>query len=278
MSRGRSSRGLYGTVAVLALVGLLAAGAWLWLRSSNGSSGSAGSPAAGDRAAAAGAAADSALDLPELGASDEFLRRVAAGLSSRPGWVAWLATDELVRRFVRSVASVAAGSSPRDQLGFVAPEGSFRTRDAESGGGDGAATADERTVIDPASYRRYDGATAIFASLDTQGTARLYRQLLPLFEEAYRELGFPASASFEMAMTRAFETLLAVPVPEGPVAVEPDGAEAWRFADRELEALSPAQKHLLRMGPENARRVQAKLRELGQAMDLPTPAVRSHRE
>lgn len=273
MNRERSSRRWYTVVGVLALVGLLAAGAWLWLRPDDGSSGVPRSASAVDTAAAGASAADSALDLPELGASDEFLRRVAEGLSSRPGWASWLATDELVRRFVRVVASVAGGSSPRGQLEFMAPDGPFRTRDVDPSGGGDAATAGERTVIDRASYRRYDRPTAIFASLDTRGTAQLYRQLLPLFDEAYRELGFPASSSFEVAMTHAVETLLAVPVPEGPIAVEPDGAEAWRFADPELEALSPAQKHLLRMGPENARRVQAKLRELGRAMELPTPAV-----
>ncbi|MCL4837280.1 MAG: DUF3014 domain-containing protein, partial [Thermoanaerobaculia bacterium] len=40
------------------------------------------------------------------------------------------------------------------------------------------------------------------------------------------------------------------------------------FADPELEALPPAAKHLLRLGPDNARRVQEKLRALAAAVPL----------
>ena len=46
-----------------------------------------------------------------------------------------------------------------------------------------------------------------------------------------------------------------------------------------LEALSPPEKHLLRMGPRNVQRVQAKLREVSAALESamappdPTPAA-----
>jgi hypothetical protein len=43
----------------------------------------------------------------------------------------------------------------------------------------------------------------------------------------------------------------------------------YEYADPKLEALSPAQKALLRMGPRNVPRVQAKLRELAAALRSP---------
>ena len=43
----------------------------------------------------------------------------------------------------------------------------------------------------------------------------------------------------------------------------------YHYADPRLEALQPAQKQLLRMGPENAERVQDQLRRLATALDLP---------
>ena len=46
------------------------------------------------------------------------------------------------------------------------------------------------------------------------------------------------------------------------------GIRSYHFADPALEELSPAQKTLLRMGPGNARLVQAKLRELAPALGL----------
>jgi hypothetical protein len=36
----------------------------------------------------------------------------------------------------------------------------------------------------------------------------------------------------------------------------------YEYSDQELESLSAAQRHLLRMGPRNALRIQAKLREI----------------
>ena len=44
----------------------------------------------------------------------------------------------------------------------------------------------------------------------------------------------------------------------------------YAWADDELEALSGAQRHFLRMGPENVSLIQGKLRELRAAMAAPT--------
>lgn len=260
---GSSGRGR--TVGLVALLVVLAAGgAWLWLRSSDGD-GPATTAERPDTSVVRTPAADSAEDLPELDGSDELVRRMARELSSRPGLAEWLATDDLIRRFVGAVVRVAAGRSPREPLEFAEPDGEFGVR--ERG---------ESTVVDSASYRRYDPAAAIFVSLDTDGTAELYRRLLPLFREAYRELGF-RDEPFEVMLARAVETLLAVPVPEPPVELVPEGGTAWEYRDPELEELNPAQKHLLRMGPENVRRVQAKLRELSEALDLPDVPARGGR-
>lgn len=242
---------------ILAL--LVAGGAWLLLRSPDGSGASDAARSVGDTAAVAGSAnGDTAIQLPALEASDSLVREMGEGLSPRDGWSAWLATEGLVRRFVRTVVSIGAGRSPTSELGFLEPDEEFRVR--RSG---------DTTVIDPASYGRYDAVEEVLVSLEPGRTARLYRQLRPLFQEAYRELGY-RQGSFDVALARAVETLLAVPVPNPPIRVVPSGGTAWEFADPELEALSPAQKHLLRMGPESARRVQGKLRELADALELPT--------
>lgn len=243
-------------VAVVLLAVLVAGGAWFWLRSRDAGQPPGGADV-GETPAARAAPVDSALDLPELDASDAFVRDLVAGLSSRPRLAEWLATDRLVRRFVGAVVSVAAGLSPRDEVEFLEPEGTFRVRDPG-----------DTTAVEPASYRRYDPVAETFVALDTRGTARLYRNLRPLFQEAYRDLGF-REGSFDGALARAVETLLDVPVPDGPVQVVSVGGSVYEYRDPELERLSPAQKHLLRTGPENIRRIQAKLRELAEALDLP---------
>ena len=43
----------------------------------------------------------------------------------------------------------------------------------------------------------------------------------------------------------------------------------YAYADPRLEGLSPAQKQLLRMGPENVKAIQAKLREIAAVLQIP---------
>lgn len=264
--RGFSDRPWLIGAAVALLVLLLAGGAWLWLRSGDDGERSAAAADVVDTAAAPDAREDSLADLPELEASDSLVRDMAERLSSRPQLAEWLVTDDLVRRFVGTVVQVGAGLSPRAEVEFLEPDEPFRVR--EQGGS---------VVVDPASYERYDGAVETFVALDTEGAAQLYRRLSPLFEQAYRDLGF-RQGSFDAATARAVERLLAVPVPEGPVELVPVGGTAYEYRDPELEALSPAQRHLLRMGPENARRVQDKLEELSDALELPTVPQREREE
>ena len=256
----------YAIAAAIVLVLVVAGGLWLWLGS--GEDGAGPETTAGPDTAAATAPADTLAELPPPDSADPLIRELASRLSSHPRLAEWLVTENLARRFVGAVVLVGSGRSPREELGFVQRGGSFRVR-AEAEG--------DSAVIDPASYRRYDPIVEAFASLDTEGTAEVYDRLRPLFQRIYRELGFP-EGDFDVAMARAVETLQAVPVPEGPVVVVPDGAEGWAYRDPELEALSPAKKHLLRMGPENVRRVQAKLRELSEAMELPTLPVTGRRD
>jgi hypothetical protein len=57
---------------------------------------------------------------------------------------------------------------------------------------------------------------------------------------------------------------------------------SYAIADETLEALSQAQKQLLRMGPKNVREIQGKIRELAAALGvaesrLPSPRTSTAR-
>ena len=80
-------------------------------------------------------------------------------------------------------------------------------------------------------------------------------------------MGDPSGIGAEVT-ARALRRLLSVPIQEGEVALEAKGG-VYAFADPRLEALGSVEKHLLRMGPRNGRLVQAKARELEQALELP---------
>ena len=110
-----------------------------------------------------------------------------------------------------------------------------------------------------ASYRRYDLAAAVFASLDVAGSVSLYHELKPLIDEAYAEIS-PPGRRFDDRLLTAIDHLLAVPVLDDDVRLE-EKVVTYSFADPRLEALSGAQRQLLRMGPDNVRVVQERLSE-----------------
>lgn len=260
---GDGSRGPAIAIAVL-VIAATGGAAWYLLRRPAPPAPAAAAPAASapqEAAAAppAAAPAEPSIPLPALEASDAAVRELVARLSANPELAKWLVNDDLVRRFVATVSNMAEGASPSSHVRFLAPASGFAAR--ETGG---------RAFVDPASYRRYDLATEAFVSLDTAGVAKLYRELKPLLDQAYQELGYPG-ASFDEALAPAIARLAAVEVPAGAPELVPQGAAGWAYADARLEGLTAAEKHVVRIGPENARRAQAKLRELARALGLGLP-------
>ena len=198
------------------------------------------------------------IDLPDLDASDIVVRELAAALSSHPEFAAWLVNDELVRRFVVAADNIAEGETPRVHLGFMAPKSGFRTWESEGG-----------LHVSPTSYRRYDPITEAFISLDSEGSIELYRQLEPLAQQAYRDLGYP-DRSFEDVVRAAAKVVLDTPRTSGPVKLEP-AVRSYKFADPGLEELAPVQKQLLRFGPRNLTKIQDKVQALLNALDSSQP-------
>jgi hypothetical protein len=184
------------------------------------------------------------------------IRDLAQMLSSRDLLLMWLAGDDLVRRFVAAVDNIANGLSPRAQIDFFSPEQDFPV--IIRGG---------HYYLDPEGYRRYDAVADVFAGIDTGQFAELYRRSGPLIREAYTELGYP-DFDFHMTLKRAFIELLGVPVVEEDILLIKK-LYAYRIAEAKWEKLSDAQKHLLRMGPDNVRLIQEKLRDLAAALDIP---------
>lgn len=237
----------------------LVAGVWWWLLRNPAPAGrSTPAPEAPAREAAArplGPVVEP-RDLPPLGELDGVVRELLGALSRRPEVAAWLASDDLVRRFVASVDNVAGGASPARHNRALAPQVPFQVVRRGS-----------RIVADPASYARYDSLADTVAELDVHALARLYATLKPRLEEAYAELGQPAG-TFDRAVELAIVHLLETPAipPDAPLA---DDTVSYRYRDARIEALSPAQKQLLRMGPRNVPRVQDTLRALARALGIP---------
>jgi uncharacterized protein YfaA (DUF2138 family) len=189
-----------------------------------------------------------------LDESDSVVRDLIKGLSSYPKMADWVATTDIIRKFVAAVDNIANGQSPRSHIDFFKTKENFKV--AEKSG---------RIYIDPSSYGRYDQVAEAFASLDTEGSVRFFKQLQPVIQEAYRDLGYP-DQDFQDTLIKAIQELLRVPVVKDILVQKK--VVSYEMVDSRLEKLSQAQKHLLRMGPENVQQIQAKLRELALALGV----------
>ncbi|MDE0758034.1 MAG: DUF3014 domain-containing protein [Pseudomonadales bacterium] len=188
--------------------------------------------------------------LPLLNGSDALIRDGLISLSRHEGINRWVSVSQLIRKFVGFTNAVANGEVVKEPLQVLGPIGSFKALKLNN----------DRYLMDRGSFERYSMFVEIFVSLDSQRVAELYVLILPLLEQAYTELGND-DGSFNAVLFKAVGRLLETPVVEGDIGlVRP--VVMYHYTDPTLEALSPAQKQLVRMGPVNTRRLQSKMSDI----------------
>jgi hypothetical protein len=198
---------------------------------------------------------------PEPAVEPRTVRERLEAASSDPLFRRGVAADDPIRRWAVVTDNLAEGVSPREQLPFLAPKGPFQV-----------VRRDGRAFVAPASYARYDAFADAVASVDARALATAYRAARGVVEGAYRALGYPG-ASLDQVTARALRRIAGAPVRDGEVEVV-DEKGVYTFADPRLEGLGAVEKHLLRMGPRNTRAIQAKARELLEALRLPAEPER----
>lgn len=210
--------------------------------------------------AATADAAASATALPPFDRADAYVTEALTGLLGRQAVVSFLQVDGFARRVVATVDNLARShAAPR--LWPVTPAPGRFTVDAAGG----------KPVVGAANAQRYAPFVRFVESVDTGRAVALYVRLYPLFQKAYEELGYPGRY-FNDRLVEVIDHLLGTPSATGPLKVEltrvkgpVEPVRPWvryEFSDPALEALSPGQKMLLRMGPANAERLKAKLADI----------------
>ena len=160
-----------------------------------------------------------------------------------------LVDEGLIQRFVVSVTNLANDEmAPNHQL-LTPPEQSFRVY-SQAG----------KQWIDAASYKRYTPYVDMLESFNSEALLNIYGIYKGDIQAKYAEIGNP-DQDFNSVLLEAIDQLLDTPEVPVPVEVYTDSV-AYKYADDRLENLSEPQKQLLRTGPDNMRRIKAKLREL----------------
>ncbi len=234
-------RWILGGVVLLAV----AVGIWFWQKRE---SAEARQPAPPPPVAAAPAIKNPIVTPDDIDPNLSATEQVAT-LIGTPRFEAMFVPDEFVRKVVATVDSLARDDVAARMNPAKPPGGSF----AAAGEGDAL-------VLGAANFARYSPWIELVDSLDADATVALYRRLYPQFQKAYEDLGNP-DGYFNDRVIEVIDHLLSAPAAPATIPLAQPSVY-YVFADPALEAESAGRKLLLRMGPGNAARVQAKLKEI----------------
>jgi hypothetical protein len=247
-------------IGVAALVVLIAAGGWYYLRHRSAAVAPVAQPAT---STVPQTPAEPAIQhplpptaeggdlgpVPALADSDAALRAALTQLAGADAVSSYLRPDAIIRNLVVTIDNL-----PRQKI-------AVEKRPLNVTAGTFLANGDElHATLDRRNFDRYKQLVTVINHLDMAKIAQLYTHFYPLFQEAYQNLGYP-NGYFNDRLVGVIDVLLATPQPSGPIElVQPN--VMYTFADPALEARPAGQKLLMRMGPDNAAAIKAKLTEL----------------
>jgi hypothetical protein len=186
---------------------------------------------------------------------DATLREGLTTLFGEAALAEWLMPEQLLRRLVATADNLPRTTRLEPLRPLRAPATPFAVqRELVE-----ASTGTERITLGAQNFARYDSAVALLAKTDMAQAAKLYRQLYPLLQRAYEDLGYP-DGYLNDRVVDTIDHLLATPEPQQPILLEQPKV-LFRYADADLESRSTGQKLLLRMGVGHTQTIKQKLRE-----------------
>jgi hypothetical protein len=190
---------------------------------------------------------------PELADSDGPMHDTLTGVFGARAIEQFLVPQNIIRHIVVTVDNL-----PRKKVAVELRPVKPTPGKALTGG------SEEALTLGADNYARYAPLVQLVRAADTKQLTRVYFHFYPDFQQAYENLGYP-SQYFNDRLVEVIDDLLKTPDVTGPIAlVQP--RVFYEYKDRDLEARSAGQKLLIRMGPENAQVIKAKLLEIRSAI------------
>ncbi len=197
------------------------------------------------------------IELPVLNESDDFLAEKIEGLETGARLLSLIVSEDVIRKFVVFVDNVADGNLPQLEYPVRRLGQAMAVRELDEN------LFEMQTV----SYQRYTPLVDSLAAVNPEGALAIYRMMKPLFQEAYAEIGYP-NRNFDTTLVRAIDTVLNARTAEGPFQlIKPK--VMYVYADSEVERMSPVEKQMLRMGPQNAEKLKLALRQYRDSLARP---------
>jgi hypothetical protein len=192
--------------------------------------------------------------LVELDTSDEGFKAAVTEVSKDLG--GWFNIKDVIRKYIILIHDVSQNRILLKHKRFLKmPQKNMVKEDSRG------------LYLTEEGYKRYDAFTNALVSIDIKKGLRLYLTFKPLFNKVYQTFSYPESYKLEDIFLKAAANVIKAPVEEGRVGLVKHTL-FYKFSDRKLEALNDVEKQMLRMGPENTKKIQTKLRQMVEAFSL----------
>lgn len=187
-------------------------------------------------------------EAPTLDGSDGVFGEGLSAVIGSPLFEQLMVRTGLIRRIVVTIDNLPRTHLAARQLPVQPAPGTLHVE-----------SVDGKTLLAADNVERYAAYVKLAGAMEPEAIVKLYVRWYPLFQQAYRELGFP-NAYFNDRLIVAIDDLLAAPDVQQPELVQP--SVLYQYADPRLEALSVGRKTMIRIGVDNAVQVKDRLRAI----------------
>lgn len=185
--------------------------------------------------------------LPPLSNSDGLFRKDILNLSS--GFFPWLSMGNIIKTWMIAANDFSQNLRPHKHFRQFKLSQPFQV-----------ATDDSGIYITEQSYQRYNGLASAVHTVSVESSLNLYEKYRPLLQQVFITFDYPEEYHLEDVIKKAASSILQAPILEGKIRVIKPTVY-YKFSEQKIEKLSPVQKQMIRMGPENTRIIQTKLRQ-----------------
>ena len=194
--------------------------------------------------------------LPTLDESDSWFELRLPEMTWRKELLKLVITDDIIRRFVVFTDNFAQGNLAYQHSPFIQPNTRFSATELPPSQGQVKPT----WQWDEGVARRFSLYVDLLRSIDSEALVQWYVEAKPLIDQAYGELGYP-DEDFTEVLQLAITRVLDMEIPKAPPKLTRPSV-MYQYQDPELEALTDADKLLLRIGKDNLLVIKSVLLEI----------------
>jgi hypothetical protein len=187
--------------------------------------------------------------LPRLDHSDAAIGNAIEATIGNRAFAQWLVPDKLILHIVATLDNLPRQQAPVQAWPVKPAPGMFLV-----------VGAGPTLQIAASNAARYVPYMRLLQRIKVERLVSVYLDFYPLFERAYKELGYP-KGDFNARLLVVIDNLLGAPEPAPPVRLAQPHV-VYTYADATLESASAGQKILMRLGLRQEQEVKSKLRQI----------------